>query len=42
MEGYTEILKAGDAIYYDLGRGHVMIATDGEDCEFLAVVIKNQ
>ena len=42
MEGHTEILKEGDAIYYDSGRGHGMIATGGKDCEFLAVVIKNQ
>ena len=35
-------LKEGDAIYYNSGRAHGMIATGGEDCKFLAVVIKNQ
>ena len=27
-----EILHAGDAIYYDSGRGHGMIATGGKEC----------
>lgn len=40
MENHTEILNAGDCIYYDSGRGHGMIATGGEDCLFLAVVMK--
>lgn len=40
MEEHTEILKAGDAIYYDSGHGHGMIATGGEPCTFLAVVLK--
>ena len=42
MDKYTEVLKEGDAIYYNSGRAHGMIATGGEDCKFLAVVIKNQ
>lgn len=42
MEGHTEVLKAGDAIFYDSGRGHGMIATGGESCQFLAIVIKDQ
>ncbi len=41
MEDHTEILKAGDAIFYDSGRGHGMIATGGEECQFLAIVIKS-
>ena len=40
MEDHEEILQAGDAIYYDSGHGHGMIATGGEDCTFLAVVLK--
>ena len=40
MEDRTEVLHAGDAIYYDSGHGHGMIATGGEECLFLAVVLK--
>ena len=40
MEDHIEILHAGDTIYYDSGHGHGMVATGGEDCEFLAVVLK--
>ncbi|NMB30669.1 MAG: helix-turn-helix transcriptional regulator [Clostridiales bacterium] len=36
----TEVLKEGDAIYYDSSTKHGMIATGGEDCEFLAILIK--
>ncbi len=39
MEGKTEILHEGDSIMYDSSHGHGMIATGGEDCKFLAVVI---
>lgn len=42
MEGHIEYLEAGDAIYYNSGHGHGMIATGGEDCVFLAVVLKEQ
>lgn len=42
MEDHVEYLKAGDAIYYDSGHGHGMIATGGEDCVFLAVVMKEK
>ena len=42
MEEHTEELKAGDAIFYDSDRGHGMIATGGEPCQFLAIVIKDQ
>ena len=41
MEGHTEYLEEGDAIYYDSGHGHGMIATGGEDCTFLAIVMKD-
>jgi len=40
MENHIFDLTEGDAILYDSGHGHGMIAVGGEDCEFLAVVIK--
>lgn len=39
-EGHVEELGPGDVLMYDSGRGHGMIATGGEPCTFLAVVIK--
>lgn len=42
MENHIEILEAGDAIYYNSAHGHGMIATGGEDCVFLAVVMKDE
>ncbi len=39
LEGHTEILHENDSIYYDSSHGHGMIAVDGEDCEFLAIVM---
>lgn len=41
-EGHTEELHAGDAVYYDSGRGHGMIATGGEPCTFIAIVLKDR
>ncbi len=41
-EGHTEELAAGDAVLYDSGRGHGMIATGGDTCTFLAIVIKDR
>ncbi len=38
----TEILNAGDSIYYDSSNGHGMIAINGKDCKFLAVTIHQQ
>lgn len=38
LEDHTEILEEGDCVYYDSGHGHGMVAIDGEDCIFLAVV----
>ena len=40
LDGHVEILNAGDSIYYDSGHRHGMIAVGGEDCDFLAVVLK--
>ncbi len=41
LEGHIEYLEAGDAIYYNSGHGHGMIATGGSDCKFLAIVLKD-
>ena len=41
MEGHIEVLHEGDSIYYNSGHGHGMIATGGEECIFLAIVLKN-
>jgi len=40
MEDHIEILGPGDSIYYDSGHGHGMVATGGEDCTFLAMILK--
>ncbi len=37
----TEVLHAGDCIYYDSSTPHGMIAVDGEDCSFYAIVLSN-
>ena len=37
----TEVLHAGDCIYYDSSIPHGMIAVDGDDCAFYAVVLSN-
>lgn len=39
-EDHIEELEAGDTLFYDSGRGHGMIAVDGEPCVFLAIVLK--
>ena len=39
--GRSEILGPGDTIYYDSGTPHGMIAVDGEDCAFYAIVLSN-
>ncbi len=38
-EGHIEELGPGDALLYDSGRAHGMIATGGEPCVFLAIVM---
>lgn len=40
FEGRIEILKEGDCVLYDSGHGHGMVATGGEDCTFLAIILK--
>ena len=36
-----EVLHPGDCIYYDSSTPHGMIAVDGEDCAFYAIVLSN-
>lgn len=38
----TEILHAGDAVYYDSTTPHGMIATEGNPCKFMAILIKDK
>ena len=40
--GHSEILHAGDCIYYDSSVPHGMIAVGGENCTFYAIVLRNQ
>ena len=40
LAGHIEVLNEGDSIYYDSGHPHGMIAANGKDCDFLAIVIK--
>ena len=42
LEDKIEILEAGDSVYYDSRHPHGMVAAGGEDCLFLAVVMKSQ
>lgn len=42
LEDHVEVLGEGDAIYYDSGYAHGMIATGGNDCVFLAFVMKDE
>ena len=39
---HTEILNPGDCIYYDSGTPHGMVAVNGKDCKFYAIVLRNQ
>lgn len=40
IDGHEFVLNEGDAVYYDSGRGHGMVAADSRGCEFLAVVLQ--
>lgn len=42
FEDREELLGEGDSVYYDSSWGHGMIATGGQDCTFLAVVLKEE
>ncbi len=35
----VEILHEGDTVYYDSSTPHGMVAIDGEDCEFYAIIL---
>ena len=39
LENHTVILNEGDTIMYDSSHGHGMIATNGQECEFLAILV---
>ena len=39
---HTEVLQPGDSIYYNSANPHGMIAVDGEDCVFVAVVLPGE
>ena len=39
---HTEILEPGDSIYYDSSTPHGMVAVDGQNCEFYAIVLDPQ
>lgn len=39
INGNVEVLNEGDAIYYDSGKPHGMVAVGGQDCELYAVVL---
>jgi len=39
LGNHTEILGPGDTIYYDSSTPHGMIATNGGDCDFYAIVL---
>ena len=40
FENHIEILHEGDSVLYNSGHGHGMIATNGEECVFLAIILK--
>ena len=39
---HTEVLGPGDCIYYDSSKPHGIIAVDGADCIFLAVILAEE
>ncbi|MBQ5969797.1 MAG: AMP-binding protein [Clostridia bacterium] len=39
VDGHEVVLEEGDSIYYNSGLPHGMIALNGKDCSFLAVVM---
>ena len=41
IDQHEIIVNEGDSVYYDASHGHGMVATKGESCTFLAVVIKD-
>jgi len=41
VNGKEEILNEGDTAYYDSAQPHGMIAINGKECKFLAIVLKS-
>lgn len=41
IDDHEFIMEAGDSVYYDASHRHGMVATKGQPCVFLAVVIKD-
>jgi Cupin domain./Helix-turn-helix. len=41
IDGNIETLHAGDCLYYNSSKPHGMIATGGDKCVFLAIVMRN-
>lgn len=41
IDDHEFIMKEGDSVYYDATHPHGMVAADGQDCVFIAVVIKD-
>lgn len=39
LESHTELLHAGDSVFYNSAHGHGMVAAGGQDCTFLAIVL---
>lgn len=42
IDDHEFIMEAGDSVYYDASHKHGMVATNGQPCVFLAVVIRDQ
>ncbi len=42
IDDHEFIMQEGDSIYYDASHKHGMVATNGEECVFLALVIRDQ
>ena len=42
IDDYEFIMEEGDSLYYDALQKHGMVATKGQTCVFLAVVIRDQ
>lgn len=39
LNGHVEVLEAGDCVYFDSSIPHGMIAVDGENCTFIAILV---
>ncbi|MCL2884436.1 MAG: cupin domain-containing protein [Oscillospiraceae bacterium] len=40
IDGHVELMNAEDSIFYDSGNPHGMVAAGGQECRFLAVLLK--